>query len=122
MFLPANWSGTSPALALGYQYQNASSNYFPVARVNETGNDNLTTIIDMLKNDEFMLVDNVLKISSPELKDKNIDLIGAINHPKKYPIEAINVALSQLVNDKNEYIKDKYGRLGHLIKLLQLKK
>jgi hypothetical protein len=44
----------------GYQYQNVSSNYFPVVRVNETGNDNLTMIIDMLKNDEFMLVDNVL--------------------------------------------------------------
>jgi len=51
------------------------------------------------------------------LKDKKIDLIGAINHPKKYPIEAINVALSQLINDKNEYIKDKYGRLGHLINI-----
>ena len=51
------------------------------------------------------------------LKDKKKDLITAINHPKKFPIESINIALTQLIEDKNEFIKDKYGRLGHLVNI-----
>ena len=53
--------------------------------------------------------------TSQSLEDISSDLISAINHNKKYPIEAINIALTQLLEDKNEYIKDKYGRYGRLI-------
>ena len=53
--------------------------------------------------------------TSESLEDISSDLISTINHNKKYPIEAINIALTQLLEDKNEYIKDKYGRYGRLI-------
>ena len=48
---------------------------------------------------------------------KKHDLITNINILKTYPLIQINAALTQLIDDKNEYITDKYGRLGHLINL-----
>jgi hypothetical protein len=53
--------------------------------------------------------------TSESLEDIQSDLISNINHNKKYPIEAINIALTQLIEDKNEYIKDKYGRYGRVV-------
>ena len=48
--------------------------------------------------------------------EKN-DLIKRINIIKPYPIIQIYAALTQLVNDKNEFITDKYNRLGTLINI-----
>ena len=45
------------------------------------------------------------------------ELIKYINAVKFYPLVQINAALNQLVEDKNEYISDKYGRLGNLINI-----
>ncbi len=45
------------------------------------------------------------------------DLINLINAIKFYPLVQINAALNQLVEDKNEYITDKYGRLGNMINI-----
>jgi len=42
-------------------------------------------------------------------------LINAINIVKQYPIEQIYSALSLLINNKNEYLIDAYGRTGRLI-------
>ncbi len=43
------------------------------------------------------------------------DLINQINSLKKYPLVQIYAALTQLIDDENEYIVDKYGRTGRLI-------
>jgi hypothetical protein len=45
------------------------------------------------------------------------DLIKHINIVKPYPIIQIYAALDQLITDKNEFITDKYGRLGNLINI-----
>jgi hypothetical protein len=42
-------------------------------------------------------------------------LINAISIVKQYPIEQIYGALSTLINNKNEYLMDAYGRTGRLI-------
>ena len=34
---------------------------------------------------------------------------------KQYPIEQIYYALTYLINNKNEFIYDKYGRIGNLV-------
>ena len=44
-------------------------------------------------------------------------LVSMINVVKTYPIIQINAALNQLVEEKNEYITDKYGRLGKLVNI-----
>lgn len=46
---------------------------------------------------------------------KDIQLINAINVIKQYPIEQIYSAISAFVNNKSEYIIDRYGRRGNLI-------
>ena len=40
-----------------------------------------------------------------------------INLIKEYPLVQINAALNQLVEDKNEYISDAFGRIGNLINI-----
>ena len=45
------------------------------------------------------------------------NLIMAINRIKKYPLIQINIALNQLINDKNEYITDMLGRTGFLVNI-----
>ena len=58
------------------------------------------------------------RISSGErIQDISSDLIATINYNKKYPIEAIDVALTQLLEDKNEFIRDRYGRYGRLVNI-----
>ena len=42
-------------------------------------------------------------------------LIRKIQTQKKYPLVQIYSALSQLIDDKNEFINDKFGRTGRLI-------
>jgi len=49
-------------------------------------------------------------------KDK---LISELNVLKNYPLIQINTALSTLINDKNEYIVDKYDRIGYLVNIDQ---
>ena len=46
---------------------------------------------------------------------KKNDLIKHINVVKTYPIIQINAALDQIIGDKNEFIIDRYGRVGYLV-------
>jgi hypothetical protein len=55
--------------------------------------------------------------TSKKIDDISSDLIATINHNKKYPIEAIDIALTQLIEDKNEFIIDRYGRYGRLVNI-----
>jgi hypothetical protein len=48
---------------------------------------------------------------------KKNDLILRINVPKPYPLVQIYAALTQVIENSNEYINDKYGRSGHLINI-----
>jgi hypothetical protein len=48
---------------------------------------------------------------------KKNDLFQLINFPKKYPVEQIYSALTQIITDNTEYIYDKYGRTGYLINI-----
>ena len=42
-------------------------------------------------------------------------IIAHVNAVRQYPIAQINLALTQMVSDSNEYVNDKYGRLGRII-------
>ncbi len=44
-------------------------------------------------------------------------LVAHINSVRTYSLAQINLALTQMVDDANEYITDKYGRPGHLINI-----
>lgn len=74
-------------------------------------------------NETFMLVnsDKIIQKIKMLMKMryfyKKNDLIQLINIPKKYPIEQIYAALTQIINDNTEYITDRYGRTGYLINI-----
>ena len=74
-------------------------------------------------NENFIMM-NVDKITSrirqlfiERFYYKKERMIMEINAVKNYPIIQINAALTQLIDDKNEYISDKFGRLGRLINI-----
>ena len=48
---------------------------------------------------------------------KKNTMLQLIQTPKPYPYAQIYSALTKLIDDRNEYITDKYGRNGHLINL-----
>ena len=74
--------------------------------------------------DESYLLINIDKILN---KIKNLfkehffykkkEIVSLLNRNKQYPIEQINSALDILVNDVNEFVVDKYDRLGFVINI-----
>ena len=42
-------------------------------------------------------------------------IIAHINATRPYPIAQINLALTHIVTDPNEYVHDNYGRIGHVV-------
>ena len=48
---------------------------------------------------------------------KKNNLLNLIDVPKKYPLVQKYAALTQLIEDSNEFIIDKYDRTGHLINI-----
>jgi superfamily II DNA or RNA helicase len=48
---------------------------------------------------------------------KKKELIQLLNRPKPFPIAQIYSALTQLIEDTNETILDKYGRVGYLVNI-----
>ena len=47
-------------------------------------------------------------------------LVLELQRAKNYPLIQINAALSQMINDKNEFLVDKYNRMGNLINIGEL--
>jgi hypothetical protein len=67
----------------------------------------------MMNNDK--LIYKIKQMMKERFFYRKKDLVVLLNVLKPYPLVQINAALHQLVEDKTEYITDKYGRLGHLI-------
>ena len=80
-------------------------------------------INDDTYNEEFIVMNlekiirRVQIIMKEQFVYKKEDLIARVRANKNYPLMQINSALSQLVNDKNLYITDMFGRLGHLVNI-----
>jgi Helicase conserved C-terminal domain/Type III restriction enzyme, res subunit len=62
-----------------------------------------------------MILQNIRNLFREKTTYERDALFAAINIVKQYPVEQIYYTLSYLINNKNEYLTDKYGRLGHLI-------
>jgi hypothetical protein len=74
-------------------------------------------------NETFILmnVENIIRIIKSAFKERHfytkVDLTHFINRIKTYSQLQINFALTQMINDKNEYISDYYGKYGNLINI-----
>tara|TARA_B110001450_G_scaffold256524_1_gene287362 strand:+ start:5 stop:2023 length:2019 start_codon:yes stop_codon:yes gene_type:complete len=80
-------------------------------------------ITDVTYNETFILmnleriVQRIRTLMKEQYVYKKYQIIAGINIIKEYPIEQINAALTQLIEDKHEYITDRYGRLGNLVNI-----
>lgn len=83
---------------------------------------------DATYNDSFIVTNNA--VLSKKIRELFLDIpggsrgkffltrdeiINTLNAIKSYPIEQINYTLSNMVANGNEFLLDKYGRLGHLV-------
>jgi len=87
----------------------------PDARINERA-----VVLDTF-NEGFIMMntDKIIQRIRQLMRERffydKMQLIAHINSVRKYPLVQIDAALTQLVDDKNEYITDMYGRLGNLV-------
>jgi len=69
----------------------------------------------------FMNTDKIIQRIRELFKNrffyKKENLISEINIFKNYPLIQINAALSILIDDQNEFISDRFNRLGHLVNI-----
>jgi hypothetical protein len=74
-------------------------------------------------NEDFIMMNNdkliykIKQLMKERFFYRKSELVTMLNILKPYPLVQINAALHQLVEDKNEYITDKYDRLGNLINI-----
>jgi len=64
-----------------------------------------------------VIFNRIKQLFKEEYVYNETELISRINVLKSYPIEQIYSALTQLINDKNEFISDMLGRIGRLINI-----
>lgn len=69
----------------------------------------------MMNNDK--LIYKIKQLMKERFFYRKKDLVVLLNVLKPYPLVQINAALHQLIEDKTEYITDKYGRNGHLLNI-----
>jgi len=87
-------------------------NEIPIDSIN-----NLSYTENFMHTNNIVLIQRINQLMKEQYFYKKLDLIKHININKSYPIEQIYSALDKLVNDKNEFITDKYGRLGNLVNI-----
>jgi superfamily II DNA or RNA helicase len=74
-----------------------------------------TYSVDFLQTNNPRIMDRIRQLFRDQFFYKRIQLINAVNIVKQYPIEQIYSALSVFINNKSEFLIDRYGRRGNLI-------
>ena len=63
------------------------------------------------------IIERIRTLMKEQFVYKRSHLIERIKVRKDYPLMQINEALSHLIDDKNEFITDMFGRLGNLVNI-----
>jgi len=71
--------------------------------------------LDFLQTNNPRIMERIRQLYRDHTFYRRIQLISAVNIVKQYPIEQIYSALSTFINNKSEYLVDRYGRRGNLI-------
>jgi len=71
--------------------------------------------IDYLKTNYSAITKRIRQLFREQFFYNREHLINSINILRKYPEEQIDYVLSRFINNENETIIDKYGRIGYLI-------
>jgi hypothetical protein len=68
-----------------------------------------------VKMNQERIISRIMQLYREHTVYSRNQLIDSINIVKQYPIEQIFSALTYLIENKNEYLIDKYGRFGNLV-------
>ena len=79
------------------------------------GTNQFTYSTTFLKANQGRIIEIVRSLFSKQIYYPVDVLVQEIQKERNYPIEQIYYSLTYLIQNKNEYLLDKYGRLGHLI-------
>ena len=88
---------------------------YPNKDISETNMDTYNEAFIVMNSDK--IIQKIRMLMKERFFYKKNDLIRQINIPKPYPIVQIYSALTQVIEDTNEVITDKYGRTGHLVNI-----
>ena len=72
---------------------------------------------DFIMNNNDKIIHRIKQLMKERFFYNKRDLVSLLNSVKVYPIIQINASLQQLIEDKNEFISDKYNRMGNLINI-----
>jgi hypothetical protein len=109
--------GDAPYSAACDYMENCEYKCYPAKEINEDNlNENSYNETFIMMNSE-KIIQKIRALMRERFFYKKNDLILRINTPKPYPLVQIYSALTQVIENSNEYINDKYGRNGHLINI-----
>ena len=90
----------------------------PTLNKNDIKLDSYSESFILINNDK--IIQRIKNLFQEKFYYDKITLINEINIKRTYPLIQINSALNQLINNKNEFLTDMYGRLGRLINIGEL--
>jgi len=109
--------GDAPYSAACDYMENCEYKCYPTKEISEDSlNENSYNETFIMMNSE-KIIQKIRALMKERFFYKKNDLILRINTPKPYPLVQIYAALTQVIENSNEYINDKYGRNGHLINI-----
>ena len=109
--------GDAPYSAACDYMENCVYKCYPTKDINEDDlNKNSYNETFIMMNSE-KIIQKIRTLMKERFFYKKNDLILRINTPKPYPLVQIYAALTQVIENSNEYVNDKYGRNGHLINI-----
>ena len=107
--------GDKPYSALCDYMESCSYKCIPNKVIDKINLDTYDETFILLNNER--IIQRIKNLYKEKYIYKKKTLIASINVVKNYPLMQIYSALNQLVEDRNEYLLDKYGRVGYLINI-----
>ncbi len=107
--------GDKPYSAICDYMESCSYDCIPNKPVGKINLDTYDETFILLNNER--IIQRIKNLFKEKYIFKKNSLLSSINIIKEYPLMQIYSALNQLIDDKNEFLIDKYGRTGFLINI-----
>ena len=109
--------GDKPYSSICDYMENCEYTCRPNKEITEDDINTSTYTEDFIMNNNDKIIHRIKQLMKERFFYNKKDLVSLLNSVKVYPIIQINAALQQLIEDKNEFISDKYNRMGNLINI-----
>ena len=107
--------GDKPFTALCDYMESCAYNCIPNKKIEKINLDTYDETFILLNNER--IIQRIKNLFKERYIYNKTTLIASISVVKSYPLMQIYSALNQLIEDKNEFLIDKYGRIGYLVNI-----